>query len=207
MLDGLSSCPQSSLELSGGIPHSKAVSKVVADRCPNLTKLSMYYDLDDLPSHAEEANGAYAAGVKSLVRRVGPRLRELTLTGARDWPAEGVCALRVCTALTSLYVHAEWTTGKRRTAERSCKHVHSLLLKAVRWHASHAVTFAACTVHAPRQCPQSRISVCTCLGPGKTELRMPILRVWTISRLCGRRCALPTLRYLHRREEAALHRG
>ncbi len=125
MLDGLSSCPPSSLQLSGGIPHSKAVSKVVADRCPNLTELSLNYDCNDLPSQAEGASGKreYAAGVKSLLKEVGPRLRELTVVVAPGWPAAGLSTLQGCTALTSLNLRTARGTGKSRAALCGCKHM------------------------------------------------------------------------------------
>lgn len=119
MLDGLSSCPPSSLELTGGIRHSEATSKRVAVRCPRLTELTLDYDSNDLPSEAGEASGAYAAGVKSLLRKVGPRLRQLTVKSAQGWPSEGVSALRVCTALTGLHFHTDSETGTCRAAGRN----------------------------------------------------------------------------------------
>ncbi len=130
MLDGLSCCPLTSLELTGGIPHSESVSKTVAARCPRLTELTLDYESNDLPGQADGANGAYAAGVKSLLRKIGPRLRKLTVKSAQGWPSEGVSALRVCTALTSLHFHTDSQTGKTRAAWRNCWHDRCVLRHA-----------------------------------------------------------------------------
>ncbi len=153
MLDGLSSCPPSSLQLSGGIPHSKAVSKAVADRCPNLTQLSLNYDCNDLPSQAEGASGKreYAAGVKSLLKEVGPRLRELTVVVAPGWPAAGLSALQGCTALTSLNLRTAWGKGKSRAAWCGCPLLVVTCLPCCR--ASRAAgTLQACTCTAHTHC-------------------------------------------------------
>ncbi len=113
MLEGCHGCPINTLQLEGGIPHTMAVAKAVADCCPHLTKLDLNYDFEtnDLPSASggKEARREYTDGVVSLLQLVGPRLRELRVMGsAHRWARKCFDALSHCTALTSLAAHVGW---------------------------------------------------------------------------------------------------
>ncbi len=109
MLAACCSCPVTSLELHGGIPHTTAVAEAMAACCPQLTRLMLDYEFEvnDLPkrSGGPPTVEEYAAGVVSLLQLVGPRLKELEVAGsAHQWAPQCFDALSHCTRLTRLAV-------------------------------------------------------------------------------------------------------
>lgn len=125
VLEACSSFPPTALTLVFGIPHTTAISKAVAACCPHLSELVLDYVHNDLPGEGASDTEEYAAGVVSLLREAGPRLRKLQVENcnAQGWPPEGMSALQCCTALTSLCFTAEPGAGEMRrcTVQCSCR--------------------------------------------------------------------------------------
>ncbi len=108
-LEACSGNPLTRLVLQGAVPLRGAVAEAIAACCPHLTNLVLNYRKLSGPSDAvpaKEAEAEYDHGCVQLLTLCGPRLRGLTLLGVPHWKALSYTALRSCTALKRLALHA-----------------------------------------------------------------------------------------------------